>query len=875
MGSKFSALVLASLAVMAAVRAEETLNLPSPMVAAAQRTPAAGSYLLTLGAARSAQELGLPGVATTLYRQLLTAPAGVGIDRAQVNLALVTALLDDGDVAGAEEALQTHPGDRGSAWHLRMGLVQAYQKKTEAVRADLAAVKREELEPADVGWWFFLQGALANLTGEGNPVSLYGQAEATATNQMAKARFALSGGEARLKLGRVRDADLEAARKNAEMYQGQAIGYDFARNYVIMLDASGQKAKAVAELQRHLRGLRPQEYAAADEFHLYLGLIAGPEDAVGRTALNQLLTTGRVAERQRIALQMLANSSLRGPIRPDFRKRLDELINAKPAPQILEDLLLVRARLALAEKVFDQAERDANELLQKFPGSQLKASAYAVRTTAAWEQRRYRVAVDSAEKARNELPPGQTRAELGVLVAEAWYRAGDFRSAAEAYTAALNEVPAGVLPGSLMFQRVQAEIEAARADPAQQAARLLAVQPVLDELSGNPKFDVVNRWQAEWNLARALRVSGQNEAAYARVNKLLGAASATNPALPPELRARMAWLRAFLALETGQAEQALKDTEALLAAVPENLSPELKATILSEVQLLKAQANFALGRSQAAEEGMVALRNGFPRSDAAASSYIVQADNYVQKGQLVEAQKLLTRLAEDPNLQDNANAPYALYRAANLAETLGQSEGANKLIEQLVTRYPRSDLVFTARLAQGNLLRNLNQFAQAQLTYESIINAFPQHLGVPAAQLALADAHSAQAFPDASHLQRALEIYESLLARPGISADLRVEAGYKLGRTLKLQSKEARAEDVWWKDVAHPFLIDKPDLGAKLGTGRIWIAKALLDLGDLLEKQEKLEDAKVAWLQIVKAKLPGQDLASARLARYISVEAKP
>jgi hypothetical protein len=90
MGPKFFALALGLLA-LAGARAQDALVPPTPLVLPAQQTPAAGSFLTTLGAARSAHELGLPGVAVTLYRELLAAPAGVGLDRAQINLALVTA----------------------------------------------------------------------------------------------------------------------------------------------------------------------------------------------------------------------------------------------------------------------------------------------------------------------------------------------------------------------------------------------------------------------------------------------------------------------------------------------------------------------------------------------------------------------------------------------------------------------------------------------------------------------------------------------------------------------------------------------------------------------------------------------------------------
>jgi len=509
MVSKFSVLLLLTVALTPLV-AEEALSPPAPFVAAGQSTPPAGSWLALLNSARSAQDAGLPSLAASLYREVLAAPAGAGGDRVQIALALTSALLDDGDVAGAEQTLQSIVGLRGSAWQLRAGLIAAYQRKIEPARAALAAVKREELAPADVSWWYFLQGLLADTAGEITKArDAYTRSETEAVSSLQRARFLLAREHAQLRLGSFSPADVEAARKNAEKYQGQKIGYSFTRQYAVVLEAVGRRNEAVAVLQRQLTAIPAEERGVTDDFRLLLGLMAGAEqEGIGRNALAQLLTGGSDRAKQRIALQLLASASTQGPARADFRKKLDALIAATPAHPLLEELLLFRAEVALSEKGagYLQAETDAKTLLQKFPGSPFKANANGILTSVAWEQSRYRTAADYAEKARADLPPGQTRAELGVLVAEAWYRYKDFRNAADAYAAALKEPPVGVSRGALMFNRVLAEIEAAQLEPAREGERLHAIQGLIDGLvrDHGSEFDLIDRWQAEWNLARAL-----------------------------------------------------------------------------------------------------------------------------------------------------------------------------------------------------------------------------------------------------------------------------------------------------------------------------------------------------------------------------------
>ncbi len=877
MRRRFLPALLLTLAV--ALRAQGPLNPPVPLLTVSpQASP--GENALQLAAADRAQELGFPTLAAGLYRNLLAAGGG---DRGRLVLGLATALLDDGRAAEAEQALQGFPGPRGAAWRLRRALAAAEQQQPAVAKAELATLKPEELSATDRAWYHYLQGQVAEAANDWNRAKeFYQQAEGAARNNLVRARFVLLREQARLRLGPVTEAEAEVQRKNLEQFQGRKISYGIARTYATMLDTLGRKSEAVALLQRQLAAIIPLvERDELDTTRLVLGLMAGATEGVGRNALGELLRDGTDRDKQRVALQLLARASVREPARADFRRRLDGLIGLSTPHPILEDLLLFRAVQALADKNYALAEDDARALLQKFPGSPLKAHALGVLTASAWEQVRYRTAADYAGKARAELPAGPAHAQLGVLVAEAWFRARDFRNAAEAYAAALSEPSPGVAKGDLMFQRVLAEIE---------AGSLAAAQRVLDELAKDPAFDAVNLWQAEWNLARALQVQDQTPAAYARVNRLLGATRPAAGQLSPELRARMAWLQASLSLKAGQAEQTLRLVDALPASL-DGVSPELRREITSTSALLKGRASFDLGRAAAALELLKKLRADFPRSDAAVYSYFDEARYYDQQDKTVEAQQLLTRLADE--FSGNPYAPYALYQAALQAERRGQEANlaeANRLIEDLVNKYPQSDLVFYARLKQGDLLRKLNQFQQAQQVYESLVNNYAQHQEVTLAQLALAECHHAQAAGDPAHAESATVLFEHLRDRMDAPVDVRVEAGFNLGYLyvrrsatareggdrVREQENTARALEVWWKDVVHEFLVKDPAVAAQLGAkGRYWMARTLLELGALFERQEKLEQAREAWRLILKFGLPGGEVAQARLARFDPPEAKP
>jgi TolA-binding protein len=713
--------------------AQTPLHPPAPLVAAGAPAPLApGQAAATLAAAERAQAMGFPSIAAELYQRLLARPGrpGRATGRNCASRSRRRCSTTDGPARPGRRSTKTC-GARDAAWQLRAGLIAAQTKRPDAAKASLAVIKPEELSAADRGWYFFLQGMVADAAGDWDRGrAAYGEALKAAGNEMERTRFELAQELAYLRRG---GANLDAQKQNAERIQGR-YGYEASRQYAIGLDAAGRKGEAVAVLQRLLAALPAEERAEIDKVRLLLGLIAGATEGVGRNALFQLLTTCQDPGKQRIALHLLAQHSARGAAALEFRRKLDELIGAPSPHPILEYLRLYRAQAALVANDYAPAEADAKELLDRFPGSPLRAQALGVLTSSAWEQGYYRIAADYATQARAELPDGAARRQLGVLVAEAWYRAGEYRNAADAYGAVLGQPPPGGRKSDLLFQRVQAEIE---------AGGLQEAPALLDQLGRDPEFDTADRWEAEWNLARALQTAGQTEAALARVNRLL--ATATEPAAQPagqrprlaELGARLAWLQVRLSRDAGQPAETVRLAGKLAPALA-GATAELRTEIASSAALLKARAEFDLAQAPVALESLKKLRADFPKSDAAVYSYIVEAEYYAGPGrdQTVEAQKLLTKLAED--YKSSSYAPYALYRAAQLAERRGQDDNfkeANRLLVDLALSYPQSDLVFYARLKQGDLLRKLNDFAAAQQVYESLVNNFPRHSDVFAAQM--------------------------------------------------------------------------------------------------------------------------------------------
>ncbi len=867
-------LALGCFAVLVA-RAQDPMNAPAPLVATATG-PTAGANLVSFATARRALELGFPGIAAETLRGLVDAP---GVDRVQVTLTLATALIDDAHATEAQTVLNALKDPRGSPWRLRAGLAWVQLRRLDLAAAEFAQTKLEDLSPADRSWYYYLQGRIVEQTDLIKAKDLYNQAENAAPTMLARARFKLWREQAELRAGApMDDAQLAAQKDNFEKYRGTDVGYSFGRTYAVALNARGRKSDAVNFIRREILGtMPPTERVRTDAFRLMVGLIAGPETDTGRGELTRLAEAGLDLDLQRMALQLLAERAKAEPARGQLRGLLEKIVAQKPSHPARAEALLFHAQLVLGEKGYAAAEDDAQKLLDEFPASPLRPQALSVLIGSAWEQRRYLRAAQFAAQAREALPSGPARAQLGLLVAEASFRAGTFRSAADAYAALGQELPLppGVDAGEIMFRRVDAEIRAGTLEPAQK---------LLNDFARDPAFGAENRWKAEWNLAKALQVDNQSQAALARVRALVSGTEGA--ALKPELRARMKWLHAQLSLDAGHpqdTEALVKDLASELGALPADLQRELA----SSGQLLLAEALLKLDNQEVrALEVLKKLRTDYAKTDAAAYSFIIEAYHYAERDNISDAQGLFNQLVDNPDYQEekfNRYAAFALYQESLQLERLGTDKGledADKLVERLVTerRFANSELIFAARLRQGDLLRKLALFPQAETAYRDLIAKFPRNSNTPRAMLSLAECVNAQSNQNPAQTENALQMFLQLRELADAPEDVRVEAGYNYGRILKRRGDLKGALDAWW-EVVDAELFRDPTRGSRLlaptSHGPYWLARTLWDFGDASQEASRPAEARRAWQLIVDKNLPWAEAAKQRLNPPAAVEGKP
>ncbi|MBL4574833.1 MAG: tetratricopeptide repeat protein, partial [Opitutaceae bacterium] len=825
------------------------------------------SVLWDVGLADQAFRSGFYTIAESLYREALKGEALTGAIRDEMILSLVGCLIAQEKTEAAQKELNAYEGLKEGRYILWSSFLAYQLGDLDEIGESLLKIEVGGLLPEDVGWYHFLRGVVASYDGEDeDALRAFDEALETALSEAQRTQFQLGQFQVRLvseKIDEVLEAQLH---QKVNDYRGRRVGFRFAQQYSVVLDRLGKKTEALGVLQNQIEMVAGEDGEIRDQLLLLQGMIAGVDSGVGRDAFRELLLTGSQKDLQHTALLKLAGVVLHGGSgvqSSEFLNLANSLIDREVPHVLLEELLSFRAQLALQNGQFDLAERDAERLLSQFPGSSLKVNTLSVLASAAWQRQRYRTAAGYLGQIRGMLPEGERKAELGVLLADCYFRAGlqskdpeDFRNAAEAYRIVMEEDSTKISKGLLFYQRVLAEIHSDQSDRA---------KSLLDEASSLEGVDAINRWKAEWALVKAMEADGRIEIAFERIESLV------QEDLPPDLRLRFYWLLARLSIDSGKPEetaQLVSEVESLAETLSEGVVEEgVVSHVLSYSLLLRAQAAFALDQGDEAIATLEILRERYPESEAAIFSFIIQARVLSESNRTVEAQQLLIYMAD--NFSSSPFAPMALYEAALNAEKRGEATyltEANQLLERLVRDYPeKEEFVFFSRLKQADVLRQLNQFSAAQHIYEFLENKFPNRPDQILAQLSLADCLMAQVSNDPSKLGGAISILERLMDLPNAPVDLRVEAGYKLAMARENNGDRMRSKQIRWM-LFVTFVQEEANSKQLKATGRYWMARSLLELGEMEESEGERENGRKAYESILRYNLPGTTLAKARLS---------
>lgn len=828
----------------------------NPMAPVANLTEDWALWRWQMLAGDDALQLGLPAVAEGLYRRVQSDQRDVNDDTHRLlGLRIGSALLAQRKFTEAEQVLDATPGQPDTPpFRVRRAIIAYSRGDAQGATALLDGIDPEALSRADKPWYYLLRGMVARARGDleaAGPFLQEAYELAATPAQKAQIEAIMLRGDTSSGQGNARTAEL--LQKQMEQNRGTRAGFDFARQYAVVLDQIGRKDQAIDVLRAQLSLVTPLERDEAGQILLVMGLIAGEGTARGQLAFRDILEGKGSENYQKLALYLMASgagTSGDKEVKREFRELLDRLI-ADPRRTYTDELLLLRARLALADGALAAADADAASVLERYPDSPLRRQALWLRAYVAWHEGRYRTAADYLRQVRELLPQGSERARVGEVMGDAYFLNRDYTTAANIYTALLREDRTFTERGPVVYQAVLADTLSGNFE---------AAQKLLDSETPLLEADFLHRWRAEWNLIDEMRLHGHSAAGLERLRRAF--LPFERERLPADLLQRVLWLEARLALDVGENANAVTLADAIL-----NAQPPPSPQVASYTLLLKARGLIGEEKTAQAQAVLEQLRKDYPGSDPAILSYLEEAHYVADEFRLSEAQRRLREAAD--TYRDSQHAPTALYEAAILADKQGQDftrREALSILRDLIERYPGHPLVFQARLLQGNIARELGEFGVAQDVYEALLRDFANNPELYLAELYRANTLLARSASDPTLLDESAAGLERLLDLPNVPVDARVEAGYTLSQILVQEKQYSRAAETLWLVVSR-YLIDPAQasmLGAK---GRYWMSRSLLELGDLLEREGKAGDASRVYTLIGDYQLPGQNLASARLEK--------
>ena len=817
-------------------------------------------------AADRALNAGLVGLAEDLYREQLERPDLDASQRAAIELDLAAALIAQQDFDALrpllDEISEDFRQDRYALYHAISLYGFGDAVEVDALRQALEQVRSGQLRATERPWYMLLGGLLADLEGRSDALEpAFRRAAAAAVSPQQAAFFKSMVMREKLLRAPASEALAAEVRRQLDGLEGGSAAFTYVREYAIILYNLGRKTEAERVIDRELNNSEA-DYGREqrDQLLLLRTMIQGADTVAGRTALRELVRYGKSREIMSIALQLMVRSA-DSVARAEFSDFLDEIISRSNAHPLLGQMYYMRSELALADGDLVLAEDYARKLLEQYPGLQQIESVYRLFAYAALQRSppQHRAAADYLIQLRDRGVDEAERNELNRLIGDCYFLKGDYADAVDFYRSAyVRSLELGEDDG-LLLRLVTAELRSGQIDSALQT---------VDQADFGGRISLMDRWRVEWNVAQALKASGNRAQALQRVRLLLQ--SSSDAAVPAVLDLRLRWLEARLRMLEGDTEGLAKSVDALLSRVrsfPEGkLNEEDARLLITEALLLKAELFILSGDTEAGREVLASLRQGYPQSAAAERSYLTEAEFYTGVGNLEAAQKTLGVLAQQ--YPDGQLAAQALFEVALIGEQRGADyyPDSVRTLDALASSYPEDPLAFAAKLKQGDLLRLMNDFAAAQIVYENLINRYPDHPQQHVAVLSRADCLLALAKGNETKLGNVSLVLERLMDLPGLPVDFQAEAAYKWAFVLQRRGLPDKAIEVFTL-LSSRLLLD-PENAVRLGNGgRYWVSRAMLDLGRLLEESGEAEEARRVYRKVLAYNLPGQNLAQSRADR--------
>lgn len=498
------------------------------------------------------------------------------------------------------------------------------------------------------------------------------------------------------------------------------------------------------------------------------------------------------------------------------------------------------AELLQAQGRHDLAAAEFQTYLEAFEAGEGQARALRGKAWSLWEVGDYTAASGLFERAMAAETNLDLRAELMVKAADSLFAAESYGEAATQYRAFTELYPGHALAGQARFQ--EAESLARSGDDA-------GAEALWEDLLSSA---------ADTNLASEILLRrgileeerGRWKEAVAWFDRVIE----DYAGLPA---ARQALHRRGVTLyRTGRFEEALKDLEAVVALGQDTEYAE-------EAFYMRGWCLYMLGRDEEAVEICREFLDRFPASRWAPRVLFWMGEYYWNLGDDESAETWFVDLAV--KYPESPLADEGYFWAGRSAARRKDYTGAVEHFGDLAKLHSNSPLLPEARFLQGDALTELGgvRTADAILAFEEIIRTWPDSYFVDAAWgrkgdclftlgTGLEDSEARTA-----RLEEAMAAYGTVASSDSASFELKLQAGYKVGRCLE---KMGRTDEAFrqYTNVVYAYTGARHLHGE---TDPFWFTRAAFSAAAIMKSQERWEAAITLYRRVIRERVPAADEA--------------
>jgi tol-pal system protein YbgF len=487
---------------------------------------------------------------------------------------------------------------------------------------------------------------------------------------------------------------------------------------------------------------------------------------------------------------------------------------------------------------WNEAAAEYQSWLDAFDGAPGTADVLAGLGWALWSAGRFGEAAQRFERAAGAESDPVRRLPLLQKMADAQFAGGQFTKAKASYAAVLAAAPAGEdFAGRAQLQLAETELALGETEAGE--IRLLDLSRARKE-SEFPRT-------ATLRLGALYEERGALETAMEQYGRLIETCA------EPESCAQALLARGLIRYRMGSFQPALDDFLRIRDQLPQT-KPAAQA------MFMRGWCLYLLGKDAEALQVCTQFLADYPASEFAPDVRFWLGEHAFNHGDYEAAEQRFASVANDH--PESPRAADALYWAGRAAMARRAYLAANEHYNGLMARYPDSPRIAETLLAQGDVLSELGQFAGAILAFNEVIVKFPQRPEAMVAWGRKGDCQYTLGQENPARYEEALLSYRTLLDFAGAPVDLRLQAGYKIGRCLEKMGRAAAALDRYMEGVYSYLQETRPPAEAT-----VWFTRAAFGAAALQERTGNWKEAFGIYRRVADSGIPAAAEARDRMER--------